>query len=216
LSEYGTTAYSATAGCRIHLSYTVSDNHLAGRCRQSVPVGAGIMKHIRPIVIGASIAVLGVTGVSMAASNQSSPIKKAKTHSVADIKNVHDSTDTPVLVQTTTSDVKPTPAITMPQVATTTTTDSPAPSPAPQTTPLQDLQQTVTTQATAIAPLFGSSNQQAFIDTQWRCLSRGLSDTSEQSQLDAAANVLAPTQSSDGRTVYRYFDGACRLTEIYR
>jgi cytoskeletal protein RodZ len=95
-------------------------------------------------------------------------------------------------------------------------TDDNTADPAPAADPVETLHQTVVRQATQLAALFAPDNTDNFIYMQWYCLGRGIDSTTPQSTLDDRANFLVPTTAADGRQVYKYFTGGCRVIEMYR
>lgn len=80
---------------------------------------------------------------------------------------------------------------------------------------LETAQATINAQAAAIAPYFaGQVSVDNFIAIQWRCLSRGFSENSSDEQFGYATSFLAPQPTDDGRSLYRFFDGGCRVIEM--
>jgi hypothetical protein len=120
---------------------------------------------------------------------------------------VQDANDPTKTVTVETTPVDPTPT-----VATRDTTVTQPAGDTLSTDPVEQLHQTVITQATATGQLIAPNDIQSFIDIQWFCIGRSLGENNQY--LDTMSSWLLPTTNPDGTRTYKYFvDRTCRVMD---
>lgn len=169
-----------------------------------------LMKYKKTIIASVVALSLAVTGVTVAASHDEpqKPINKVQSVKMNPQTPPTDTDDVTVTTDSVVSEPLPNPTV---PTSASVTEDTPV-----VQTPLEKFHDTINAQALALAPLFKWSSTEDFIFMQWYCLGSRLDDSVSQADLDVKATFLIPQPNGDGRTLYQYFTGGCKVVQIAR